>query len=91
MRSVFVKACWLPAALWIATLIYIEPYDGWGAWGAGMLLLPSVMLSVAWAAVGAILLAYNAFRRRPLDIPVLTAMLIGGCVIGYYLVRNALR
>jgi hypothetical protein len=91
MRSVFVRGCWVPVALWIATLIYIEPYDGWGAWAAAPLLVPSVLLSVFWGAGGAGALAYDAVRNRPLDMPVLLATLIGGVVIGYYVVRYLLR
>ena len=91
MRSVFVKGCWVPIALWIATLIYIEPYDGWGAWAAAPLLVPSGLLSLFWGAVGAGTLAYHAVRKRPLDVPVLSATLTGGVVIGYYVVRQLLR
>jgi hypothetical protein len=91
MRSVFVKGCWVPMALWIATLIYIAPYDGWGAWAAAPLLVPSVLLSIFWGAVGAGWLAYDALRKRPLDVPVLWATLTGGVVIGYYVVRHLLR
>ncbi len=52
MRRLFLWTCWLPPALWLATLAYIRPYDGWGAWAAAPLLLPSLGLAAVYGLFG---------------------------------------
>jgi hypothetical protein len=78
-------------ALWVATLVYIEPYDGWGAWAAAPLLLPAIALSTGWAAAGVLTLVANGLRRCAFDVPVAAATAIGGFVIAYYVVWNLVR
>jgi hypothetical protein len=87
MRRTLVLGCWAPAALWAATLLYLRPYDGWGAWAAAPLLLPSLLLSVAAGACGAFLLGRAIVRRLPLDPGVLAASLLGGAPVLYYGLR----
>ncbi|MEX2126078.1 MAG: beta-galactosidase [Woeseia sp.] len=55
-RSVFLRFCWVPAAVWAATWLYLRSYDGWGAWASAPLLLPSLLLSGLWVIIGLILL-----------------------------------
>lgn len=81
----------MPAALWVATLLYIRPYDGWGAWAAAPLLLPSILLSAGWGAVGLTLLGQAAVRRQPVDVRVLGAALVSAGPALYYTARHLLR
>lgn len=81
----------MPAALWVATLLYIRPYDGWGAWAAAPLLLPSILLSVVWGTLGVALLGRAVMRRHPVDTVVLAATVVGGGPAFYYTVRYLLR
>jgi hypothetical protein len=90
-RRILIRASWVPVALWIATLVYISPYDGWGAWAAAPLLVPSVALSAGWAAAGTAMLTDHRWRHRALDTPVLLATVLGGFVLGYYVVFNLTR
>jgi hypothetical protein len=90
-RRTFVRSCWVPAALWVATLLYIRPYDGWGAWAAAPLLLPSVLLSAAWGLLGISLLGRAVTRRQPVDLAVLAATAVGSAPVLYYTLRHLLR
>jgi hypothetical protein len=91
VRKAFLRTCWLPAALWIATLLYLRPYDGWGAWAAAPLLLPSLGMSCFWGAWGAGLLVLHASRLRALDWPVMFGMLIGAGEFLFYWIRYLTR
>jgi hypothetical protein len=91
MRRFFVSTCWVPPALWVATLLYIRPYDGWGAWAAAPLLLPSVLLSAASGMLGMILLGQTVARRQPMDRSILAATVLSGAPALYYTLRHLLR
>jgi hypothetical protein len=91
MRRLLLFGSWVPVALWAASLIYVRQYEGWGAWAAAPLLLPSLALSAAWAAAGLLLLAGDAVGGRPFDRRVLGATLVGGFVILYYTLRYLAR
>jgi hypothetical protein len=82
-----VRGCWVPATLWVATLLYIRPYDGWGAWAAAPLLLPSLVLGVAAGACGVFLLGRAIVRRLPLDRAVLAATFLGAAPALYHGLR----
>lgn len=86
-RRALIRSCWVPATLWVATLLYIRPYDGWGAWAAAPLLLPSLVLGVAAGACGGLLLGRAIARRLPLDRAVLAATLLGAAPAQYYGLR----
>jgi hypothetical protein len=81
----------VPAALWVATLLYIRPYDGWGAWAAAPLLLPSILLSVVWGTLGVTLLGQAVVRRQPVDLTVLAATVVSAGPALYYTLRHLLR
>lgn len=85
------RTCWVPAALWALTLLYIRPYDGWGAWAAAPLLLPSFILSAVWGIVGLGLIIAAASRDRRLDPPLVAATLLSGSVVIYYTVSYLIR
>jgi hypothetical protein len=90
-RRWFLASSWLPPAIWGATLVYLRPYDGWGAWAAAPLLLPSVWLAAAWLGVGLLLLVRNAVREGALDLPLLVATVTGGAALIYYTAAYWLR
>jgi hypothetical protein len=60
-RRAFLRSCWVPPALWAATVLYLRPYDGWGAWAAAPLLLPSLIMSAVWGVFGVILWVKQPF------------------------------
>ena len=90
-RRWFLATCWLPPALWAATLLYLRPYDGWGAWAAAPLLLPSLGLAVTWLAIGLLLLVRGVVGGRAVDLPILGATVTGGAAMIYYTVAYWLR
>lgn len=90
-RRVFIRTSWVPPALWAATLVYLRPYDGWGAWAAAPLLLPSLVLSMVWGSVGVVLLTKAAVRDRRPDLALLAATLVSGAAALYYTLRHLLR
>lgn len=55
----FVYLSWIPVALYVATSIYVQQYDGWGAWAAApMFLIPlAASLGFGLFGVGRMLLA----------------------------------
>lgn len=75
----------------MVTLVYLRPYDGWGAWAAAPLLLPSLVLSMIWGAWGAGLLLMGVVRHRPLDPPVVLATAIGASEFLFYWIRYLFR
>ena len=81
----------MPVAFWSATLIYIRPYDGWGAWAAAPLLLPALALSGLWAVAGTIAIGLDGWRTRRVEPAVVAATLVGGSVFFYYVVRYYVR
>jgi hypothetical protein len=85
------RSWWVPPALWAATLLYLRPYDGWGAWAAAPLLLPSLVMSAVWGILGVTLLGKAAIRDRRPDVPVLVATLLSGAAALYYTLRYILR
>jgi len=90
-RRWFLATCWLPPALWAATLLYLRPYDGWGAWAAAPLLLPSVAIAAVWLAAGLGLVFREAMRTRTVDMRLVAASVIGGAALVYYTVAYWLR
>lgn len=90
-RRWFLATCWLPPAIWGATLVYLRPYDGWGAWAAAPLLLPSVGLAGTWLAVGLLLVVRSAVRSGAIDLPLLGATVTAGAAMIYYTVAYWLR
>jgi Ni/Fe-hydrogenase subunit HybB-like protein len=91
MRRVFIRSSWVPPALWVATLIYLRGYDGWGAWAAAPLLLPAFVLSAVWGGLGALLVGQAAVQNRRADLPVLAATVLSGGAALYYTLRALLR
>jgi hypothetical protein len=90
-RQLFLRGCWVPPALWGATLLYLRPYDGWGAWAAAPLLLPALALGLLWLALGGVTLVRAARQRRPIDLALLAATLVGGSPAIWYLFRHLIR
>ncbi len=90
-RRAFLRTCWVPAALWALTLLYIRPYDGWGAWAAAPLLLPSLVLSAVWGLVGLALVLVAASRDRRLDLPMVAGTLLSGSAAIYYTLSYLIR
>jgi hypothetical protein len=91
MRRAFLWLCWAPAAVWLATLWSIRSYEGWGAWAAAPLLIPSLAMSVLWGAAGLAMVVATLVRSRRLDAPVLWAALAGSVVVLYYVGFNLFR
>jgi hypothetical protein len=87
MRTLLVRGCWIPAALWVATLIYIRPYDGWGAWAAAPLLVPALALSGLWAFTGTLLVGASSFETGKVDWTLVVSTLVGGSMLLYYVLR----
>lgn len=81
----------MPPALWGATLLYLRPYEGWGAWAAAPLLLPALALGLLWLAVGGVGIVRAARRRRPIDLALLAATLVGASPAIWYLLRHLIR
>ena len=90
-RRLLLRTCWLPPALWAGAQLYIDQYDGWGAWAAAPVLLPAVMLSMGMGAAGLVLLMLVRRRARAWDVPLLAATAVSSSVIAYLVVENALR
>ena len=49
---IFISISWIPLALFVATWVYIRQYDGWGAWAAAPLIIPSLALSLGFGLYG---------------------------------------
>jgi hypothetical protein len=77
--------------LWLGTLWSIRSYEGWGAWAAAPLIIPSVLLSVLWGIAGLSLLGAHLARTRHVDAPLAQATLLGAVVFLYYVAFNLLR
>lgn len=90
-RRVFIRASWVPLALWVGTLLYLRRLEGWGAWAAAPLLLPSFALSLWWGCLGVVLLGRAVLRDRRADFPVLAATLVSGAAALYYILRYLVR
>jgi hypothetical protein len=71
----------------MATLWYLRGYDGWGAWAAAPLLLPSFVLSAVWGCAGLVLSGRSLVRTRQLDVPLLLATVVSGVPALYYTLR----
>jgi hypothetical protein len=89
-RHVFLYSAWVPPALWVATLLYVRRFEGWGAWAAAPLLLPSFALSLVWACAGLLLLVRTGVQNRRPDYAVLAATLVSGAAALYYVGRALL-
>lgn len=90
IRRFFLYSAWAPPALWAATLLYLRRFEGWGAWAAAPLILPSFAASVVWGILGVVLLGRAVARERRADLPVLSATLVSGAAAFYYLLRALL-
>lgn len=85
-----IATCWVPAATWYLTSVYLRQYDGWGAWAAAPLLLPALCLSLGLGIAGFVGVGISYRRTHRLDVPLLAASLVAASVILYLLARNAL-
>ena len=90
-RAVLIWTSWVPPALWLATVVYLRQYDGWGLWAAAPLLLPAVLMSLGLGLAGLAHLILDARRAAGLDRPLLGATLLSSSLILYVLVRNLMR
>ena len=90
-RRFFLCSSWVPPVLWMVTLLFLRGYDGWGAWAAAPLLVPSLALSAVWGSLGVLLLGHTAVRDRRLDYAALAATLVSGAAVFYYLGRHLVR
>jgi hypothetical protein len=75
----------LPLALHLLAMWYVGRFDGWGAWAAAPILLPTIILSAGIFLTG-IALWYQR-RRSERDPLLLAATILAGSVALFYLIR----
>ena len=80
-RRAFLRLCWLPAATWLVSWLYIRRYDGWGAWAAAPVLLPALVLSITMGIAGLSLLLAGLRQTGRLDGALLLATLLAASVV----------
>jgi hypothetical protein len=88
MRRLFLATCWLPAALWIAALAYLQRLGGWGAAGAAAALIVPVILLGAGMSLWGLVLWARALRRGERDQALLIAAFLAGAPVFFYLMRG---
>lgn len=85
-ERLFLGACWIPLATFVAVEWNIRHSEGWGAWGAASALVLPVMLSAVLGPIGLVLLWFASRRgRRPLGL--LLATLLAASVGIWFLFR----
>lgn len=50
--TIFRLASWIPVATFIAAQLYVDRFDGWGAWAAAPILLAPVAISAGYVGAG---------------------------------------
>jgi len=50
--NIFRWASWIPLATFVAANLYVDRFDGWGAWAAAPILLVPVVLSAGYVLGG---------------------------------------
>ena len=65
IRKIFIFLSPLPLVFFVLLLIYVNQFEGWGAWAAGPMLIPPIILSFMMGVWG-VLLIWQAKRE---DVP----------------------
>jgi hypothetical protein len=83
---VFRWLSWVPAATLAGTWLYVERYDGWGAWAAAPLLLLPIGLSAVMAAVG-LAFCLKALKSHGIDHLTTLATLLAALPVIWFAIR----
>ena len=83
---VFRWLSWVPVATFAGTWVYVERYDGWGAWAAAPLLLLPIGLSAIMAAVG-LAFCLRALKQDGIDRLTTLAALLAALPVIWFAVR----
>ena len=86
IQKIFIWTSPLPLLLFWGLSIYVNQYEGWGQWAAGIILLIPVLLSLVMGVMGVVLIVCAKKKQEPVaNLWVSTAM--AASVFLYFLVK----
>lgn len=86
IRKIFIILSPLPLVIFGLLLIYVNQFEGWGAWAAGPMLIPPIILSFMMGLWG-ILLTWQAKREEVPEGKLILATLLAGSLAIWILVK----
>jgi len=85
--KLYITFSWLPLALFLSALVYVNQFDGWGAWAAGQVLIYPLILSMIMGSLGIIMIVVSA-RKNVVATRLILATLLSGCTGLWFLGRS---
>lgn len=81
--KVYIYTSWIPLALFLFSLLYLESLQGWGQWSAVGVVLPSLALSIFYTAIGLLTLAFYQEKLKRL----ILGLMLSSSVIVFVVIR----
>ncbi len=88
-KKIYIWSSPLPLILFFALSLYVQKYEGWGAWAAAPMLLPPVFLSLIMLVTG---LGFTLHSRKMQESSggLIIATFVAGALFIFLLVRAVL-
>ena len=90
LKITYLRVCWLPVGLYLLADFYIATFEGWGQWALGIVVLPTLLLSVAFLGIGLWVISDSYQRRQPL-LKLVLATALSGSIFFWFLGRSLLQ
>ncbi len=87
-KKIFIWACPLPQLVFWPLWFYVETFEGWGAWAAGPMLIPPIILSFFMLIIGAGLIVHSR-KSNESAVGLTIATLIASSLAIFFLVKGA--
>lgn len=83
IQNIFIYTSWVPAGLFIYSYSYLANLDGWAQWSAGVIIIPSIILSAIYSIVGLVLSVNNYYKRVSMMTLLLCTLFSGSVAIWF--------
>lgn len=88
IQKVFIWTSPLPLLMFWGFSIYINQYEGWGQWAAGILLLGPVLLSLVMGVMGVVLIVQARKQSEPVANLWFSTLMAGS--VGLYILAKGI-